>query len=154
MFGGVVEKPHPNKVFYIPQKPYLSLGTLRDQVIYPHSKEQMQASGRSDADLLSLLALVNLEYVLESRNEGWECREDWADVLSGGEKQKLAMARLFYHRPQFAILDECTSAMSVDIEGLLYTHCSKLGITLLTVCPMPRNLESNPTTSRCNLKSS
>lgn len=93
----------------------------------------MHEAGRSDEDLVALLSVVNLEYVVETRGEGWESREDWADVLSGGEKQKLAMARLFYHRPQFAILDECTSAVSVDIEGVMYTHCSKLGITLLTV---------------------
>lgn len=43
------------------------------------------------------------------------------------------MARLFYHRPQFAILDECTSAVSVDVEGFMYNHCRELGITLFTV---------------------
>ena len=110
VFGGRLEKPSPEKVFYIPQKPYLSLGTLRDQVIYPHSKQQMEHQGMDDAHLMELLNKVMLEYLVETRDDGWESVDDWADVLSGGEKQRLAMARLFYHRPQFAILDECTSA--------------------------------------------
>ncbi|CAL8324047.1 unnamed protein product [Boreogadus saida] len=43
------------------------------------------------------------------------------------------MARLFYHKPQFAILDECTSAVSVDVEDFIYSHCRTVGITLFTV---------------------
>lgn len=54
-------------------------------------------------------------------------------MLSGGEKQRMAMGRLIYHKPRFAILDECTSAVSIDVEGHLYTYMKEQGITLITV---------------------
>lgn len=132
LFGGTVTKPEKNKLFYIPQRPYMTLGTLRDQIIYPHTSLEFAASGKNDAVLRTLLKEVHLEY-LADREGGFDAVNDWMDVLSGGEKQRIAMARLFYHHPQFAILDECTSAVSVDVEGFLYSHCKELNITLFTV---------------------
>lgn len=132
MFGGKLTKPERNGLFYIPQRPYLTLGSLRDQIIYPHSLQDMQACGRTDGDLLFYLNKVQLGHLVE-REGGWDVIHDWADVLSGGEKQRVAMARLFYHKPQFAILDECTSAVSVDVEGVMYSYCREQNITLFTV---------------------
>ncbi|ORE04483.1 hypothetical protein BCV72DRAFT_251226 [Rhizopus microsporus var. microsporus] len=132
LFGGSVTKPEASKLFYVPQKPYLPLGTFRDQVIYPDTQKEAFAKGYNDEELMKLLDTVHLGYLVE-REGGWDAVHDWADVLSGGEKQRVAMARLFYHKPQFAILDECTSAVSVDIEALMYEHARKVGITLFTV---------------------
>lgn len=131
-WGGKLTKPPRGKLFYIPQRPYMTLGTLRDQIIYPHTHAEMRRRGRTDEDLSGFLELVQLSY-LQVREKGLDAVEDWIDVLSGGEKQRIAMARLFYHGPQFAILDECTSAVSVDVEGSMYQYCKKAGITLFTV---------------------
>ncbi|KAG6616583.1 ATP-binding Cassette (ABC) Superfamily [Phytophthora cinnamomi] len=132
LYDGKLTKPQRNGLFYIPQRPYLTLGSLRDQVIYPHSLADMRASGRSDDELMQFLEKVQLNHLLQ-REGGWDAVQDWTDVMSGGEKQRLAMARLFYHKPQFAILDECTSTVSVDVEGAMYSYCREQEITLFTV---------------------
>ncbi|KRT80023.1 ABC transporter ATP-binding protein [Oryctes borbonicus] len=132
LFGGELMKPPRGKLFYIPQKPYMTLGSLRDQITYPHSSAEAKRRGASDKMLEEHLRLVQLGYLLK-REGGLDAVADWLDVLSGGEKQRIAMARLFYHAPQFAILDECTSAVSVDVEGSMYKYCREVGITLFTV---------------------
>lgn len=86
----------------------------------------------TDDDLQLLLDEVRLGFLVK-REGGFDTVNDWNDVLSGGEKQRMAIARLLYHRPQYAILDECTSAVSIDVEGHLYTFMKNMGITLITV---------------------
>uniref|UniRef100_A0A673BJS7 ATP-binding cassette sub-family D member 3 n=1 Tax=Sphaeramia orbicularis TaxID=375764 RepID=A0A673BJS7_9TELE len=132
LFGGHLTKPERGKLFYVPQRPYMTLGSLRDQVIYPDTLEEQRRKGISDQVLKEYLDNVQLGHILD-REGSWDTVQDWMDVLSGGEKQRMAMARLFYHKPQFAILDECTSAVSVDVEDYIYSHCRTVGITLFTV---------------------
>jgi ATP-binding cassette subfamily D (ALD) long-chain fatty acid import protein len=69
----------------------------------------MRAKGVTDADLSSILRILDLEHVVSSFADGWDAEAEWRDVLSGGLQQRVAMARLFYHKPRYAILDECTS---------------------------------------------
>lgn len=132
LFGGELTKPPRGKLFYIPQRPYMTLGSLKDQLTYPHSGAEAARRGTTNEKLEEYLRRVQLGYLLE-REGGLDAIADWLDILSGGEKQRIAMARLFYHQPQFAILDECTSAVSVDVEGSMYRYCRDVGITLLTV---------------------
>jgi ABC-type uncharacterized transport system fused permease/ATPase subunit len=128
---GRVVRPSAADMFYIPQRPYLTTGTLRQQVIYPHSEQDMARRGIDDAKLLKLLEEVDVKYIVD--REGWDKELDWDETLSQGEQQRVAMARLFYHCPKYAILDECTSQLSLDIEAFLYQRCQQLGITLITV---------------------
>jgi len=83
--------------------------------------------------LKELLDIVKLTYVVEREELKFDAVDDWNDKLSGGEKQRIAMARLFYHKPLFAILDECTAAVALDVEEQLYAHAKRIGITLFSI---------------------
>lgn len=133
VYGGTVHKPPFSDIFYIPQRPYLSRGSLRQQIIYPDGLRTMRAKGVTDADLMAILRTLNLEHLIDLYPEGWDAEAEWRDVLSGGLQQRVAMARLFYHRPRYAILDECTSSVTLDTEKVMYDNAKALGITLMTV---------------------
>ncbi|PKY04927.1 hypothetical protein P168DRAFT_289781 [Aspergillus campestris IBT 28561] len=135
VYRGLVSRPRGfglDGIMFLPQRPYLSVGTLRDQVIYPHTEIDMREAGFTDAQLQKVLDDAHLGY-LPSREGGWDARKEWKDVFSGGEKQRMAMARLFYHEPRYAFLDEGTSAVSSDVEGLLYQCAKDRGITVITI---------------------
>ena len=140
LYGGKMIKPPKRDLFYIPQKPYLTLGTFRDQIIYPDSIEDVKAKGITDYELSFILDKVELGYLLE--RETLDTVNDWSEVLSGGEKQRVAIARLIYHRPLYAILDECTSAVAVDVEQRIYRYLTQeIKCTLLSVTHRVKQLQ-------------
>jgi ATP-binding cassette subfamily D (ALD) long-chain fatty acid import protein len=131
VYRGLVSRPKAHGedgIMFLPQRPYLSIGTLRDQVIYPDGEADMREKRKRETDLKHALDLARLGYLPE-REGGWDTRKEWKDVLSGGEKQRLAIARLLYHEPKYAFIDEGTSAVSSDVEGLLYETCKSKGIS-------------------------
>lgn len=120
-------------VFYIPQKPYNVLGTLRDQMTYP---DTTGAEGLTKEKLIEVLSQVDLEHLVE-RDGALTDEINWEDELSLGEKQRLAIARLIHHKPRFAILDECSSAISSEMERRLYRICNEAKVTYITIAHRP-----------------
>jgi ATP-binding cassette subfamily D (ALD) long-chain fatty acid import protein len=145
VYRGLVSRPRTagtDGIMFLPQRPYLSTGTLRDQVIYPHTEIDMKDSGRRDFELSQVLEDAKLGY-LPDREGGWDTRKDWKDVLSGGEKQRMGLARLYYHEPRYAFLDEGTSAVSSDVEGLLYENAKKRGISKFCTLAIVSTIKTN-----------
>lgn len=135
VYRGLVSRPRQigmDGIMFLPQRPYLSIGTLRDQVIYPHTEFDMHENGKNENHLQQILDAARLGYLVD-REGGWDTRKEWKDVLSGGEKQRMGIARLLYHEPRYAFIDEGTSAVSSDVEGLLYETAKDKGITLITI---------------------
>ncbi|XP_023559347.1 ATP-binding cassette sub-family D member 4 isoform X2 [Octodon degus] len=128
----------PHGVLFLPQKPFFTDGTLREQVIYP-LKEIYPDSGSADNErIVRFLELAGLSNLV-ARTEGLDQQVDWNwyDVLSPGEMQRLSFARLFYLQPKYAVLDEATSALTEEVEGELYRIGQQLGMTFISVGHRP-----------------
>ncbi|KAM1234839.1 hypothetical protein ACFX2J_004379 [Malus domestica] len=146
-------------IFFLPQKPYMVLGTLRQQLLYPtwaedaisttdgtkptgslpflkqapkseHTSEK--PSKPTTEDLIQVLEDVRLGNLL-SRFSSLDTSNDWSSVLSLGEQQRLAFARLLLSKPQLVLLDESTSALDEANEVHLYQQIEKAGITYISV---------------------
>ncbi|XP_071602120.1 lysosomal cobalamin transporter ABCD4 isoform X12 [Heliangelus exortis] len=124
----------PRGVVFLPQRPFFTDGSLREQVIYP-LKEIYPVSGSADDErIVRFLELAGLTDLL-ARAGGLDEQVDWNwyDILSPGEMQRLSFARLFYLQPKYAVLDEATSALTEEVEHDLYRVCLQLGMTLISV---------------------
>jgi vitamin B12/bleomycin/antimicrobial peptide transport system ATP-binding/permease protein len=124
---GRLVRPPLEEVLFLPQRPYIILGTLREQLLYPKTNRQM-----TDAELKEVLQQVNLQNLL-SRIEGFDTEVPWENILSLGEQQRLAFARLLVTHPRFTILDEATSALDLKNEGSLYQQLQATKTTFISV---------------------
>ena len=129
--SGKILRPPMQHLLFLPQRPYMILGTLRQQLLYPR-----QGADCSDQQLSQVLQQVNLAH-LSARFGGFEAIEDWSQLLSLGEQQRLAFARLFLTQPQYAILDEATSALDEANEAQLYGQLQHQPITFISVGHRP-----------------
>jgi vitamin B12/bleomycin/antimicrobial peptide transport system ATP-binding/permease protein len=129
--SGKVLRPPLETILFLPQRPYMILGTLRDQLLYPKLDSEV------DEDRLKqVLAQVNLPNLYEQHG-GFNTEQDWAEVLSLGEQQRLIFARLLLNQPAYAILDEATSALDIHNEAILYEQLQSSDITFLSVGHRP-----------------
>ena len=128
---GTIYRPELTEMLFLPQKPYMILGTLRDQLIYPH--DQLDISERK---LSHALAAVNLANLVE-RSGGFDVEKDWEETLSLGEQQRLAFARILLNKPSYVVLDEATSALDISNESILYRYLLDTDTTFISVGHRP-----------------
>jgi len=133
--SGAVQHPPMEDVFFLPQRPYMQMGTLRSQIIYP-----MNETDLTDERLLELLQEVQLESLAE-RVGGLDASHDWEKQLSIGEQQRLAFARVLARAPRIVILDEATSALDSANEAALYERLRANGTTLISIAHRPAVLK-------------
>jgi putative ATP-binding cassette transporter len=127
---GRILRPPLSEILFLPQRPYLVLGSLRHQLCYP------RASDVSDAALESVLQRVGLAD-LPARVGGLDVEHKWKDLLSLGEQQKIAFARLLLDRPVCAFLDEATSALDTASEVMLYEQVVAAKINVVSTGTRP-----------------
>lgn len=143
---GEISLPKNSKVMFLPQKPYLPLGSLRRALIYPVEEK----NSPPDEKLKEILKIVGLPELGEKLNS----EEDWSKILSGGEQQRLAFARVLLSEPNYIFLDEATSALDepreLEMYKLLKEKIPQATIisvghrsTLLNVHDAKLNLEGN-----------
>ncbi len=128
---GSVNRPPVGELMFVPQKPYMLLGSLREQLCYPQPSDRY-----SDAQLRHVLEEVRLGELVR-RYPDLDIKQDWPRLLSLGEQQRLAFARLLLNGPAFVVLDEATSALDVATEKLLYALLVQRDMAFVSVGHRP-----------------
>jgi putative ATP-binding cassette transporter len=125
--SGSMTMPPQGVTMFVPQKPYMMLGTLRDQILYPLLEADM-----SEDDIQAVLERACLPTLLADQG-GLAAEKDWSRILSLGEQQRISFARILISRPTFVFLDEATSAMDIRTEAAVYTALAETGCTFISV---------------------
>lgn len=120
---GYISMPAPSEMMFIPQKPYIPMGTSAEAASYPLET--------ADEEILSpLLVECGLSHLMEKT----DTEADWSHILSLGEQQKLAFVRVFLRKPKWVFLDEATSAMDEETEEKMYRLLTALpGTTVISI---------------------
>jgi putative ATP-binding cassette transporter len=129
--AGTVQRPPVGELMFIPQKPYMLLGSLREQLCYPQPPERF-----GDDQLRHVLEEVRLPELVH-RYPDLDIKQDWPRLLSLGEQQRLGFARLLLNAPRFAVLDEATSALDVTTEKVLYELLVQRDVAFVSVGHRP-----------------
>jgi len=111
---------------FLPQKPYMSLGTLLEQIVYPRSSNEF-----SHKEILDALNRLSIGYL--ATDHGLNTTKDWGRVLSVGEQQRIAFTRVILNLPKLVILDEATSALDINNENMAYKLLDELSIQYISV---------------------
>lgn len=125
---GSIDRPNMNHLIFLPQRPYMVRGTMREQLSYPRRQ-----GADDDRLIIGALNQVNLPEVLDRVGGDLGRVEDWTNILSLGEQQRISFARIFLNKPQIAFLDEATSAVDERTEEMLYRNLQKTGISFVSV---------------------
>jgi putative ATP-binding cassette transporter len=125
--NGKIIRPHLSEILFLPQRPYMILGSLREELIYPQKESYL-----SNDDLAEVLEQVNLPHLIE-RFGSLNVEMNWGDVLSLGEQQRVAFARILINQPRYVVLDEATSALDVTNEESLYEQLQAMNLTYVSV---------------------
>jgi putative ATP-binding cassette transporter len=129
---GTIRTPAEERTIYLPQRPYMVLGSLRHQLLYPGNAEVPP----SDEQIVEALREACLELLVE-RHPNLSDEADWGRILSLGEQQRIGFARTFLSRADFVFVDEATSAVDVNTERRLYTQLLSRPVTLVSVGHRP-----------------
>ena len=137
--AGSVERPPVGELMFIPQKPYMLLGSLREQLCYPQPPDRF-----GDDQLRHVLEEVRLPELVQ-RYPDLDIKQDWPRLLSLGEQQRLGFARLLLNAPRFAVLDEATSALDVTTEKVLYELLVQRDVAFVSVGHRPTLVDYHDT---------
>lgn len=125
---GTISRPKSEEILFLPQRPYMVCGTLREELLYPNLAQKFD-----ECQLWLILEKVQLSHLFHRFDANLDTQRDWENILSLGEQQRIAFARVLVNQPRYAMLDEATSALDLKNEQLLYQAILDGGTTCISV---------------------